>query len=826
MTGQSGYSMQGERTKKIKVIKMKELHLICNAHLDPVWLWQKPEGIAEAISTFRVAADFCEEFDGFVFNHNESVLYEWVEENEPELFERIQRLVKKGKWHIMGGWYLQPDCIMPCGESFIRQIETGLAYFKEKFGTRPLTAINFDPFGHSRGLVQILKKCGYEHYVFMRPSGLECEHDFIWQGFDGSEIIAHKMNQGYNSGKGKIAPKLERAFEREYGNGINMMFWGIGNHGGGPSREDLLTIDEYMKSHPENGITHSWCEKYFDSIDKSALKPFKASLNYTMVGCYTSMVRIKQAHRRLENDLALCEKMLALSGVSYDKTELERAIKALLFCEFHDILPGSSIRAAEEDCLRLLSYGSETAEKYVTKAFFKLCEGQPKAKEGEIPVLVFNPHPYKITRDVEVEFQLQDQNWNENEVTIVKVKDSNGNYLPSQNEKEACTFSLDWRKRVCFRAELEPMSINRFDCELHIENFIQRPIMSCTQTDEHFTFDNGVMQVHISKKTGLIDKYCVNGVDMLNPESAKITVYQDNEDPWGMRTDGFNEKIGELVLLSDEKANAFNGYPEETLANVRVIENGEVRLKIQAIFAHEDSFATVTYTLPKNGNYIDVKIRMLSNNSSRFYKLTFDTTLKNPEFWGQTAFGTEKFRTEGKEAVYQKWCGVIENENALAVINKGTYGGSVNGNVLNVSLLRTPVNSAHPIGDRPLAYGDRAHDRIDIGEREFEYRITADTTHIDMQAEEFNQDIIALSFFPSGAKEKKDTLVCLDNRRIILSRLCENGNGIRIRLYNSSSKPETTGFSIFNNTFTIDFGAFEVKTFIFADGKLTETTMI
>ena len=88
---------------------MKELHMICNAHLDPVWLWQRPEGIAEAISTFRVAADFCEEFEGFVFNHNESVLYEWVEENEPELFARIQRLVKEGKWRIMGGWYLQPD---------------------------------------------------------------------------------------------------------------------------------------------------------------------------------------------------------------------------------------------------------------------------------------------------------------------------------------------------------------------------------------------------------------------------------------------------------------------------------------------------------------------------------------------------------------------------------------------------------------------------------------------------------------------------------------------------------------------------------------------
>lgn len=805
---------------------MKELHMICNAHLDPVWLWQRPEGIAEAISTFRVAADFCEEFDGFVFNHNESVLYEWVEENEPELFERIQKLVKEGKWRIMGGWYLQPDCVMPCGESFIRQIETGTKYFKEKFGVKPLTAINFDPFGHTRGLVQILKKCGYESYVFMRPSWVRTEHDFIWKGFDGSEIIAHKINCGYNSGKGKILSKIERVLEREYGDGINMMLWGIGNHGGGPSREDLNAIADYMKDHPENGLMHSWCENYFDRIDKTNLEIFDESLNYTMVGCYTSMVRIKQAHRRLENDLAVCEKMLALSGVSYDKKELEKAEKALLFCEFHDILPGSSIKAAEDDCLRLFAYGNEIAEKYKTKAFFKLCEGQKKAKEGEIPVLVFNPHPYKITQDIEVEFQLQDQNWNENEVTIVSVYDENSNPLPSQNEKEACTFSLDWRKRVCFRAELEPMSINRFDCRLHVENMPKRKIEKCDETDEHFTFDNGKMQVLISKKTGLIDKYCVNGRDMLNPASAKITAFKDNEDPWGMTVEGFNESVGEFTLLDDKKANEWGGYPDAEHSNVRIIENVAVRLKIQATFGYSESFAVVTYSIPKNGDYIDIRIKMLSNDSSKFYKLSFDTAFDSPDFWGQTAFGSEKLRAGGKESVYQKWCGVSEGGNSLTILNKGTYGGSVDGNLFNISLLRTPVYSAHPIGDRPLADDDRCHDRIDIGEREFEYRLTADTAHLDMQADIFNQPCIALSFFPSGSKEKKDTRVEVSNPEVILTRYRKDDDGITLRLFNSSDKPEKADLSIEKNIFEITFGAFEVKTFKYKDSLISEADMI
>lgn len=101
------------------------IHLICNAHLDPVWLWEKEEGIAEVLSTFRVAVRFCRQYDRFVFCHNEAVLYQWVEEHDPDLFAEIQELIKLKKWHIIGGWYLQPDCNMPSGESFCRQIEHG-----------------------------------------------------------------------------------------------------------------------------------------------------------------------------------------------------------------------------------------------------------------------------------------------------------------------------------------------------------------------------------------------------------------------------------------------------------------------------------------------------------------------------------------------------------------------------------------------------------------------------------------------------------------------------------------------------------------------------
>ena len=144
---------------------MKKIHLVCNAHLDPVWLWRWEEGCTEALSTFRTAEQLIGEFPGFIFNHNEAILYEWVKENEPELFERIRERIREGRWKVIGGWYIQPDCNMPSGESMIRNISRGRRFFWEEFGITPKTAVNFDSFGHSVGLVQTLQQAGYDSYV-------------------------------------------------------------------------------------------------------------------------------------------------------------------------------------------------------------------------------------------------------------------------------------------------------------------------------------------------------------------------------------------------------------------------------------------------------------------------------------------------------------------------------------------------------------------------------------------------------------------------------------------------------------------------------------
>ena len=280
---------------------IEKLFLICNAHLDPVWQWEWEEGAAEALSTFRIAAKFCEEYDGFVFCHNEALLYQWVEAYEPELFTRIQKLVKQKKWHIMGGWYLQPDCNMPSGEGFVRQILTGKKYFLEKFGVSPSTAVNVDPFGHSRGLVQIMKKCGYSGYLFMRPGDGDRyiklpADEFKWIGYDDSEIIAVRIDGSYNSSRGCAAKKVREYLKNSEKKETAVCLWGVGNHGGGPSRKDLEDLTDLIREKEKENvlIIHSTPEEYLAEIEKRKKLPaVRKSLVPWAVGCYSSQSRIK-----------------------------------------------------------------------------------------------------------------------------------------------------------------------------------------------------------------------------------------------------------------------------------------------------------------------------------------------------------------------------------------------------------------------------------------------------------------------------------------------------------------------------------------------------
>ena len=800
---------------------MKKIHLICNAHIDPIWQWDWQEGASAVLSTFQSAVNLAEKHD-YIFCHNEVTVYKYVEEYAPELFSKIQELVKKGKWHIMGGWYLQPDCNMPSGESFVRQILEAKRYFLEKFGVLPTTAINFDPFGHTVGLVQIMKKCGQDSYIFTRPYGSQLDLDddlFYWEGLDGSKIKALRAH-GYNSPLGNSREVIERrANDDEHE--TCLVLWGVGNHGGGPSDKDLTDITDLIKT-SKNEYLHSTPEKYFNEVEPTY--SFDKSLRISMPGCYTSMYRVKKKHALLENELFFTEKILTTAynkGLlkEYPEEKIHEITEDLLNTEFHDVLPGSSIQCGEDNGLKLLDHGLLEAERLKTRAIFALSSVKDVSHPGEYPVFVFNPHPYKLVDTVECEFMLQDQNWSDEIYSKLTVFDEDGNEVKYQVIKEESNLNLDWRKRIAFEAELKPLELNRFSV------FVEFQKIKDKEKNKRLIFKNDRKYVEIDENTGLLKKYSIDGIDYIK-DGFQLVALEDNSDPWGM-SDEQQKRMGR-----DEKAFTLSKTPSGVFKNmksIQVIEDGDIFLGVEAFFELENTRATIKYKIYKLNDDIDIDVTLFMGDIDKIIKLKVPVLI-NGKLIGQTAFGTEELFADARENVALRFIAIDNNNKSLALINNGTYGSHFENDALYISLVRGVTYCAHPINDRQLIPSDRFTKKIDQGENSFSFRLTVtDTNKLERKAQEFTQKPFALNLFPVPSSNKEqDFSVSLgdDTISLVTMKKADNKTATIFRLLNNSCESIKTSLSVNSVTLPLIFGKYEVKTVVYENGELREEEML
>ena len=819
----------------------KKTYIICNAHLDPIWQWEWEEGAAEALSTFRIAADFCEQYEDYIFCHNEVLLYDWIEQFDPELFKRIQDLVRRGKWHIMGGWHVQPDCNMPSGESFVRQMLSGRKYFLEKFGKAPHVAINFDSFGHSRGLVQIMAKSGYKGYVHMRPQPQFLTlpaNDYTWVGYDGSTIIGMRPHGWYSTPKGQAVEGINSTIAQCPDGDINMRLWGIGNHGGGPSKKDLDDLVELKKELKEKDIDliHSTPEEYLaEAIKHHELPEFSESLWCWAVGCYSSQIRVKQKHRAAENIYYLTEIMCSHAAneglMEYPLKELADAMYDIMTVEFHDVLPGSSIQPAEEMGIRMMDHAIEILTRLKAKAFFALASGQKKADPDKIPIFVYNPYPYEITEDIACEFNLWDQDRN---LYFMKpiVYDKTCKTVLSQCEKEYSTIPLNWRKRVVFRATLAPMTLNRFDCAF--ETFDERPAFKATEEKGYFVLKRGGTTVKINTKTGLVDEYIKGGKNYVESGAFGLEVFNDDFDPWGMMVTAFKEKLGEFKLLNPAETKDFL-YLENEIPPVHIIEDGDVQTTVEAVFGYKKSFATVKYTLGETGD-LKLDVRVNWGEKQRLLRLNVPTTLKNSVCVGEQPYGEEKLKDDFEENVSQKFVYVSNGNDTLAAINNGIYASCFDGKSGNLkcTLLRSASYCAHPVNERVVMPQDRYMPYIEQGERDFSFIFSVGKADelkptLARKAQHFNMKPMALSFYPTGiGKLPIYPLKLVDTDCITINafKKADCGDGYIIRLFNPTDKEQKCVLNFYDIVTSVSFGAYEIKTLRFDGKNFTETDLM
>ncbi len=811
----------------VKMKKEKSLYLVCNAHLDPVWLWEWEEGAAQALATFRTASELCEEFPDFIFNHNEALLYKWIEDYDEGLFQKIKSHIKKKKWHVMGGWYLQPDCNMPCGESLVRQILIGKRYFREKFNVEPTTAVNVDPFGHTRGLVQILKKSGYDSYLFCRPDSERLsipDDDFIWVGYDGSRITAHRTPDHYNSPLGKAGKRILKWLKENKTKKTGLLLWGVGNHGGGPSRKDLTHIKDLKNKVTDMDIRHSTPEEYFKKIKNPNLPRFEKDLNPWAVGCYTTMSRIKQTHRKLENTYYMTEKMVShaflCNLMAYPKKELDDALEDLLFCEFHDILPGSCISEVEEYALHRMGHGLEILSRLKNKAFFCLLSGQKKAEKDEFPLMVYNPHPYSFDDIICCEFQPDEPNDDPEKFWVPEIKDESGKQIPCQLEKESSNISNDHRKRVVFRASLKPAAMNRFNAILKSKKPLKS---SLREIKDDLKLTSGKAELVINAQTGLVDRFQSAGIDFLKKDSFSLKIMKDYPDPWGIKVESFHKEIGRFTLMDQKQSAFFSGTGRDLLPSLRIIEEGPVRTVAEALFKYNDSRACMRYKFPKKGKTLEIEIKLFWNEKDKMVKLSVPTVFTQGACLGEVPYGLEEYLRSEKEQVTQKWTGVISKDRKymITLINLGTHGFDFVKGELRPSLLRSPAYAAHPVNSKPLVPQDRFENRIDQGERTFRFWFEAGPAKerlslISREATEKNESPPVLCCFPSGKGRLPEQSILIEDESIQMTALkrAEEKNRMILRLFEptGTGKKVKVFVPVIKKSTKIIFKPFEIKT--------------
>ena len=710
------------------------LHLICNAHLYPVWQWRWDEGASEALATFRNAVTLLDKHPGFIFCHNEAVLYEWAERFDPALFDDIRRLVRAGRWAIAGGWFIQPDANLPGTESHIRTIAEGRRYFCDRFGAAPRAAYNFDSFGHSGGLPQILRQAGYEMYIHMRPQApdLALPSDlYRWRGVDGTIIPAYRIAVGlYHTEHDNIEDRLRAGTELALRLGRDVpVFWGLGNHGGGATRRDLGTIDRFMAAEKRVRVVHSTPDRFCDavSVAAAAAPVHDGDLQRCFTGCYTSLARVKRQAVAGLGRLVQAETAAAaaawLTGAAAPDTDLRQAWKLHLFNDFHDVLPGTCIEPGERDALAQYGAAEHRARTIALAAAAAL--GRGSAGSPALPVTVFHANP--ALRRVPVEFEcMADHRPFWKGTWRMRLFRADGREIACQEEQPESLLPFNnWRRRISFVDDLPGVGAVRYelrafevaaDAEKGPALAARAPGPRASGPAPRRPRDRGA-----GPKGGLVSALAAFARRPGHGPLFEPLVVEDDADAWGTGRTRYRKIAGRF----------------RPLGPACVVEGGPVRTITRSVLAWRANrlvFDTVVYPA---WPVIELRCRLTWNEERRRLKLAVPTGLDASDLLVEVPGGAIRRPGDGEEHVHGRWLVVEGREKgrraattgpvAFGLASGGQHGLDFRDGELRLSVVRSNAY-CHEQG---FDLGPRAKGRCpqwkfaDLGVHEFRLLLTA-----------------------------------------------------------------------------------------------------
>ncbi len=345
--------------------RVHRMTAVGHAHLDTAWLWPLAESRRKVIRSFANQLVLMDRYPEHRFAASSAQHYAWLEEDAPDLFARVRERVREGRWEVVGGAWVEPDCNLPSGESLVRQLLYGQRAYEAWFGRRCREYWSPDTFGHNGQLPQILRGAGIDRFLTQKLSWNQFtsppHHSFRWEGIDGSAVLAHfppadTYNAQVTIGELRAAAARYRDHDRS---ASSLLVFGHGDGGGGPVPEMLELARRARDLQGVPGVEVGTSDAFFSRLAGELETPpsLVGELYFEYHrGTYTSQARTKRGNRTGERLLHEAEAAAALAGrlqgAEYPADELRALWRTLLLNQFHDILPGSSIRAVYEDAER------------------------------------------------------------------------------------------------------------------------------------------------------------------------------------------------------------------------------------------------------------------------------------------------------------------------------------------------------------------------------------------------------------------------------------------------------------------------------------------
>lgn len=769
-----------------KVARMR-VHLVGHSHIDMNWLWTWPDTVAVIKRDFSSVLALMDDYPELTFSHSQPATYEVIRQEEPALLARVREHVRSGRWEALTLAWIEGDSNMACGEAHVRQMLEGVRYSRETLGAEPTSYHAPDTFGHAGNLPQLAVSAGAARYYHHRANpGKENQWPaYWWEGDDGTRILAFSTP---SYGGDILARDLAAAAIRAYrcGHSVALHFHGIGDHGGGPARQNLDALRRFQKTPLLPTAFCSRLDAYTrDILDWGGTLPtWRGESSMIFEGCYTTHGDAKRHNRCGENLLCTADTLAALAAQDHNEA-LRDAWRHVLFNQFHDLLDGAAIHESYRKNTEDFALVARAAGQVTEAALARL---QQAIEPGRIAVT----NPLAWERE---DWVMLPGTHMEGAAWLVR---DDGERTPCQQTARGLGFiarvpafaTVGYRIEVAAPQTLPP-DLTAVPAFAPTDTRQDVLLVDPAREEPYLLVETQLFRVYLRRDCGVLVSFYDKRVgrelvgygmrrscdylDSARADLALNVLQLVEEHPHAMSAWHYDEVHSERSLLRG--------------ATTRVVESGPVRLVVEVQHALRSSMVTQRIhfyrDLARVDFETDVDWRELGGHEAGIpnMKVAFTARLEQCDAWYETPFAAVRRPTDGQEVPALRWADVGGPDYGFAVLNDSKYGYDALGCRLRLTLLRSAYepDAISDVGPHSIRYSFVPH--------------PGDWRDADIvrQGYGFNQPLLVRrSGGRAAATRREDFLPQVEGARSVVIACLKNGSdgGARVvRLHESAGRP-------------------------------------